>query len=167
MRVKDITLIGTLAILAAMVSFVEIIVTPIVPIPGMRLGLSNVVLLVALIHMPVSKAMLVAALKSVLVAIFSGSPTSFIYSFPSGLAAILLMSLAMKMVPKISYVGVSVIGAFINNLVQVFTSYLVLSSFVYFYYLPYITLVGTLMGTLIGFIINELERKDVLDRFFV
>ena len=63
--------------------------------------------------------------------------------------------------------GVSVIGAFINNLVQVFTSYLVLSSFIYFYYLPYITLVGTLMGTLIGFIINELERKNVLDRFFV
>ena len=61
MRIKDITLIGTLAILAAMVSFVEIIVMPIVPIPGMRLGLSNVVLLVALIHMPASYAMLVAA----------------------------------------------------------------------------------------------------------
>lgn len=165
MKPRDITIIGTMAILAAMISYVEVIITPIVPIPGMRLGLSNVVLLICLIHIPLGNTLVIATLKSVLAAIFSGSLTSFLYSFPSGVAAIFVMYFMLKLVPKFSYIGVSVMGAFFNNIVQVLMSYVVLESFIYFYYMPYITLVGTVMGGLVGYIINELERKKALDRF--
>ncbi len=166
MKTKDITIIGTMAILAAMISYVEVIVTPIVPIPGMRLGLSNVVLLVCLIHIPLKHTIAVATLKSVLVMIFSGAMTSFLYSFPSGVVAIFVMKFMLSLRPRFSYVGVSVLGAFFNNIVQVLMSYVVLESFVYFYYMPYITLVGTIMGAVVGVIINELESKKVLKRFF-
>lgn len=165
MKSRDIAIIGTMSMLAAMISYVEVIITPIVPIPGMRLGLSNIVLLICLIHLPLNQTLIITTLKSVLAAIFSGSITSFFYSFPSGIVSILIMYFMLKFVPKFSYIGVSVVGAFFNNIVQILVSYIVLDSFVYFYYMPYITIVGTIMGTIIGYIINELERKKVLNRF--
>ncbi|MCI5675545.1 MAG: Gx transporter family protein [Ezakiella sp.] len=164
MKIKDITRIGTLAILAAMISMVEVMVTPLIPIPGMRLGFSNIVILVALIHLKSSHVFAIITLKSTLAAIFSGSITSFLYSFPAGILAAFVMKLAMRLMPKYSYIGVSAIGALFNNITQVMMSIIVLKSNVYLYYLPYITLVGTLTGSVIGVIINELERKKILRR---
>lgn len=158
----NITKIALFALIAGMISFLENFFTPLIPIPGMKLGFSNIVLLVGLIYFSKKEVFFIVLMKSILQALMGGSFTSIMYSLPSGIFALIGMILAMKLMPRVSYIGVSVVGAFFFNFSQVIVSYLVLNSFIYFHYLPWIEIVGTFTGTLNGFIVNELVKKNTL-----
>lgn len=159
---KIITKVALFSIVAGLISFFENFFIPLIPIPGMKLGFSNIVLLVALLYFDKKVVYLIAVMKSILAALLGGAFTSILYSLPSGIVAVLAMSIAMKLIPKVSFIGVSVIGALFFNMVQVSVSVIVLNSTAYFYYLPWVIIVGSLASTLNGFIVNEITKKNTL-----
>lgn len=159
---KNIAKIALFSLIAGMISILENFITPIIPIPGMKLGFSNIVLLVGLIYFRKKEVFLIIIMKSVLQALMGGSFTSMFYSLPSGIFALIGMIFMLQFLPKVSYIGVSVVGALFFNISQVLVSYIILQSFIYFYYLPWIVIIGTLTGGLNGFIVNELVKKNTL-----
>lgn len=159
---NNIAKIALFSLIAGMISVLENFITPIIPIPGMKLGFSNIVLLVGLIYFTKQEVLLIVLMKSILQALMGGSFTSMFYSLPSGLFAVIGMILMFQFRPKVSYIGASVVGALFFNISQVCVSYIILQSFIYFYYLPWIVIIGTLTGALNGFIVNELVRKNTL-----
>lgn len=159
---KNIAKIALFSLIAGMISVLESFITPLIPIPGMKLGFSNIVLLIGLIYFTKKEVFLIVIMKSILQALMGGSFTSMFYSLPSGIFAVVGMIVMLQFLPKVSYIGVSVVGALFFNISQVCVSYIILQSFIYFYYLPWIVIIGTLTGAFNGFIVNELVKKNTL-----
>ncbi|MDO5717013.1 MAG: Gx transporter family protein [Tissierellia bacterium] len=164
MKNKRLTYVAMGALLAAMISYIEVFFTPFIPIPGMKLGFSNLVLLIGLLYLPFGDVLLIGLMKTIFIVLFTGAVSSMFYSMPATFVSILTMRCGMVAKPYISNVGVSVFGSLGNNMTQVIVSYFMLQSTAYFYYLPMMILVGTLTGSIIGFIANEMEKRSIFRR---
>lgn len=119
--------------------------------PGMRLGFSNIVVLVSLVAFGYSEGLVVSLLKSVLLMLMSGNISGFLYSFSGAFMSALAMIMALKFLKNlISLVGVSLIGASIHNTTQVLISSLILKNIMIFSYLPILLLLGIFTGIFVG-----------------
>lgn len=134
-----------------------------IPVPGARLGLSNMVSLVTLTIFGFKEAMIVAALKSVLLMLVTGSVTGFFYSIAGSMLSAIGMALAFKFLSRwISLIGVSLIGASLHNFAQVTVAVLILGNWKIYSYLPFLLLLGLATGYFVGlasiFISRNLQK---------
>ncbi len=141
-------LYGLLVALAFILSYVESLL-PVVGVPGVKLGLANLVVLVALYALSSRDALVCAVLRIVLVGFTFGSPASMLYSLAGGMCSFLVMSV-LKRTDKFSILGVSVAGGVCHNLGQLAVAMLVLRTPPLLWYLPVLLASGVLTGTLIG-----------------
>lgn len=119
--------------------------------PGLRLGFSNIVVLVSLIIFGLKNGIIVSLLKSVLLMLMSGNFSSFIYSFTGAVVSAIAMALALKYGDKIfSIIGVSIIGSSFHNIAQVTVSSLILGNMMMFSYLPILLIIGIFTGFFVG-----------------
>ncbi len=141
-------LYGMLVALAFLFSYVEALL-PVVGIPGVKLGLANLVVLIALYRLSARDALAIACLRIVLVGFTFGSPASMLYSLAGGLVSFAVMAL-IKRVEVFSILGVSVAGGACHNLAQLAVAMVVLRTAPLVWYLPVLLLSGILTGALIG-----------------
>lgn len=132
-------------------------------VPGVRLGLGNVVILTALYLFRFRDALLLTLLKCVLTALFAGSFTSFAYSLSGSALSLLVMAAAKTLAAgKASPLGVSALGAVFHNIGQLAAAAAVMGTVAVFAYLPVLMAVGTatgiVVGLLAGMVIPRLER---------
>lgn len=128
-----------------------------IPVPGAKLGLSNLVILVTIVVYGARDGFLVALLKSVLLLLLTGSVTGFWYSMAGALVSSLVMGLAATFfVPPFSLIGVSELGALGHNIGQLFIASFVLENPAVFVYLPVLSLVGIVTGLFVGLSANFL-----------
>jgi len=128
------------------------------PFPGIRLGLANVMTLIALVNLGFSAALEVAILRVVVSSFILGTFMSpaFILSFCSALFSTFVMSLVFRLVRSIKYfrlsiVGVSVIGALAHNLMQLVLVYFILIRHqAIFMFLPWLCVGATVTGWITG-----------------
>lgn len=128
------------------------------PIPGLRLGLANVITLLALVDMGFSYALEITVLRTILGAFIMGtfmSPT-FILSFSAGLASTVIMGFLYWLSSfhrryRLSIVGISILGALSHNLIQLYLAYCILIKHRgIFVFLPWLTIGAVLMGWVTG-----------------
>lgn len=151
MRAKRITLIAILVAIALVVSLLESYIP--IPIPGVKIGISNIVLINGILLLGFRDSILIALLKSLLLVIILSSPTSFFYSFFGGVVSVTVMYLVNRYLDKIfSLVGVSVIGSNFHILSQIVVASVFLNTRVVFLYFPILGLVGVFTGILVGLI---------------
>ena len=151
MKTRKIVFVALLTSLALVISLFEHYFPVPVGIPGAKLGLSNLVILTAIAACGPREGFTSAILKSFLLMLLTGAVTSFFYSLAGSVLSSLVMSLAIRfLVPPLSLVGVSELGAFSHNLGQVLVASFVLENSSIFYYLPIMTLVGAASGLFIG-----------------
>ncbi len=149
MSVATIARFGILTAIALVLGWLEQFI-PIAPgIPGIKLGLSNTVLLYALYLMNVKSAFLLMALKVVLSGFLFAGPSAMLYSFAGGLVSLTIMIL-IKLIPGMSIVGVSVCGAVGHNIGQVTVASLVVQSRAVLGYFPILLVSAVITGMLTG-----------------
>ena len=120
-------------------------------VPGLRLGLANVVVLVALYIFPARESLMLMLLKSALTALLAGSPVSMFYSITGSVLAFTCMLLLIRLLKeRISPIGVSVAGAALHNTGQLFAAMILMQSAAVFAFLPYLLFAAVVTGTLTG-----------------
>ncbi len=151
MRMKRKTaLYGLMIALAFIFSYVETLL-PVVGIPGVKLGLANLVVLVTLYLLRPRDALAISCLRILLVGFTFGSPASMLYSLAGGLVSLGVMVLCRR-TEKFSLLGISIAGGVSHNLAQLAVAAAVLRTPQIVWYLPLLLLSGVLTGALIGIV---------------
>jgi len=154
---KQLTLCAVLAALALALSYIEGMFPVPLPLPGVKLGLANLVTLFALYALGSAQALAILVARVLLGAMFAGNASALIYSLLGGLSALLAM-LALRRLRRLSIYGVSVGGAAAHNFGQVCAAMLVLGNSAPLAYLPLLLAVSVFTGALTGFIAGLLFR---------
>jgi heptaprenyl diphosphate synthase len=152
MKTKRLTLLSMLLAISIVLAIVETFLPPI-PVPGVKLGLANVVTLIILVIFNRKDAFIVLMIRIVLVALLRGNifNISFFLSLSGGIMAYILMILSYKF-KYFSLIGVSISGAFGHSLGQIIMAIFLLSTPSLIYYFPYILLLSIGTGVVTGYI---------------
>ncbi len=145
-------LYGLLIALAFVLSYVESLL-PVFGIPGVKLGLANLVVVTALYALRPRDALVVACVRILLVGFTFGSPVSMLYSLAGGLLSFVVMAL-LRRLDRFSVIGVSVAGGVCHNLAQLAVAAMVLRTPPLVWYLPVLLVSGVLTGALIGVLVR-------------
>ena len=158
MKTNKLTTLGLSVALALILSYVESLLPPLVAVPGVKVGLPNVVILFLLFRYGWKEAGAVSLLRLLLTAAMFTGFAAFFYGL-SGAALSLIGSALLKRTDRFSPLGVSVAGGVLHNVGQIALAALVLDSGYIFAYLPVLLLSGTLAGVLVGVLAGILIRR--------
>ena len=148
--------LGITAAAVLAVSFFEHTLTAALPLPpGVKPGLSNIIVMFVCFTMGLPCALITAAIKSGFVFLVSGAVSGFI-SLCGGILSVASMSLCKKLLKKrLSYIGISVISAVMLNMGQLAASSLTVGSALYLSYAPILLISGVFFGIVTGLILNS------------
>ena len=149
----DITKTAMMLALALVLSILEAWLLPrgILPIPGFKLGLANIAILVTLYSVGKKEALLVAILRSLVVLALGGNIIGFIFSLTGGVFAWGTMCVLVER-KHVSIFGVSIAGAASHGIGQILAALWVTRTVYVITYLPYLVLAGSIAGGLIAFL---------------
>lgn len=156
---EKIALHGLLVALAFVLSWVEMQIPYFFAVPGIKLGLTNLVVLIALYRLGSADAFALNVVRILLVSFTFGNMAALLYSLAGGMLSFLAMYL-MKRFTKFSVKLVSVFGGFFHNVGQILVAMLVLKSVHVLWYLPYLWISGIVAGIVIG-LIGELVMQKL------
>lgn len=142
-------LYGILIALAMILSYLESLVPLSFAIPGVKLGLANIVTVFVLYKIGARSAFLIAAVRVILISILFGNIMSFAFS-AAGMLLSLAVMIPMKKSGKFSVAGVSVSGGVAHNAGQIAAAVLLLGTKEIVYYLPVLCVSGVIAGICIG-----------------
>lgn len=147
--------IAMLAILTAMgliMFMIESLFPPLIPLPGVKMGLSNIFTLLALFLLGPIDAVVLVVVRTTLGSMFTGNMSTLIYSLTAGLVSVAVSSVLVEFAyPKVSIVAISVVSAIIHNLTQNVVFCLVSNTPEMFSYMPFLAVTGILAGIIVGF----------------
>ncbi|GAB7308625.1 Gx transporter family protein [Enterococcus gallinarum] len=135
--------------------------------PGAKLGLANLITIIALFTMPKRDSFLLIWLRLILTTLLGGTVSTFLYSMSGSLLSYFGMLLVKQLGPKrVSIIGISAAGGFLHNVGQLVTASWIAQSWSVMLYLPVLAFFGILSGIAIGIAANYLlQRVDTLRRF--
>ena len=150
-KAKKVSLCAVLIALALALSYTErfIPLQLVVPLPGIKLGLANIVTLVALYLFKTRYAYMILVPRCILGAVFGGGITGLAFSLCGGVLALAVMAQAKKST-LFSVYGVSIFGAAAHNVGQILASMVLMNSVYIGSYLPYLLVVAVFTGLLTG-----------------
>ena len=149
-QIRKLTLLSVLTAAALILSYAESVLPPIFPtVPGIRVGLPNIVIIFVLYRMDVRSAISVSLVRIVIAALLFGSPISFVYSLAGAFLSLTVMAL-LKKLNILSAVGVSVAGGIFHNMGQILAAMLLLQTVQIGYYFLILAITGTVSGLFIG-----------------
>jgi heptaprenyl diphosphate synthase len=166
-KLQRLTMDALLISLALVLSLVErwIPLELVIPVPGIKLGLANIVTLFAILRLRPVDAFLIVVVRSLIIGVISG-PTTLMFSLAGGLLAFGLMWLLSRWHERVfSVIGISLAGAAAHNIGQVAVAGLVLSEpLLLMTYLPPLLLTGLVTGTLTGVAAYPVVRRFELKK---
>jgi heptaprenyl diphosphate synthase len=140
---------AVLTALALIFSYIEFLIPVSVAIPGIKLGIANIVVVVALYSLGAKYAGFINIVRVLLSALLFGNMFSAIYSMAGALLSFVVM-LLLKKTDKFSIAGVSMAGGVAHNMGQLIVAALVISDLRMFYYYPVLMISGLITGIAIG-----------------
>lgn len=162
MQSKKIAEIGMLIAVAFVLSYIEALIPISVGIPGVKLGLSNLVVMYALYRFSAKTTFGIAVVRIVLAGLTFGNLYSMLYSLAGGLLSFAGM-LFLKKTGKFSLCGVSMAGGVLHNAGQILVASIVLQTQLLVYYFPFLIVSGVAAGIAIGLVsgllIQRMQRK--------
>ena len=151
-------MLGLLVALAFCLSYLEAQVAFLIPVPGVKLGLTNLAVLTALYKMGEKEAAIINLVRIFLAAFTFGSLFSLAYSLAGGVFSILVM-IGLKRSGRCSILAVSVAGGVCHNIGQIVVAMLVLHTTKIVYYLVILWISGIVAGALVGFLGDALVKR--------
>ena len=135
--------------MALIFSYVETLIPIQFGIPGVKLGLANLIIVIALYRMKLSEAYLLSIVRVLLAGFIFGNYFSIIYSLAGGLLSLTVMALLRKK-GGFSVIGVSIAGGVFHNIGQLIVASVIVETFSVMYYVPVLLIAGLVTGLLIG-----------------
>lgn len=160
------SLTGLLVAVGIVLNVVEAGFPPLIPLPGIKLGLANISTLIAIFLIGPSCAIEVALARSLIAGLIRGSAVGLLLGLAGSTASALMMIIAFVFFKKyMSIMGISVIGACAFNAAQLASAYILVGNANLLYYLPYLLISGAVTGLLIGWgsikILESLLDSDI------
>jgi len=136
---------------ALVLSIVESWIPVPVNIPGVKLGLANIVTLTVIIFFSFKEALTVVFIRVLLSSMFGGGPVIFLFSIAGGVLSTVVMAILYKKASKVlSIVGISIAGAIFHNIGQLIMACIVMKELSVLAYLPVLLISGIIMGCFVG-----------------
>ncbi len=162
-QTKKIAQYGLMVALALVLSYVEAQVPPFFAIPGIKLGLTNVVMLYALYVMGVKSALLINVIRILLVGAMFGNGVSLMYSLAGGILSWIVMVI-LKEVFQFHIVAVSVGGGVFHNVGQILVAMVLLQTRAIAWYFLILWFTGIAAGVLIGVICGNIVKRAAMKK---
>lgn len=158
-KAKSVAFYGVMIALALVLSYLEsfIPINALIPIPGVKLGFANIVVLFALYTLRIQDAIIVAIIRVFLSGLLFGNPMTIAYSLCGCTLSLLIMWLTKR--TKLSIIGVSMLGGIFHNIGQLIMAIILTHTVRIAYYLPVLLISGMITGLLMGFAANEVNKK--------
>lgn len=144
-----------LVVLAMIFSYVESLIPINFGVPGMKLGIANLVTVTGIYFLALPEILLVVVMRVLLIGFMFGNGMSIIYSLAGGILSVLVMTL-LKRAKGFSEVGVSIAGGIAHNIGQLIVAAIVVENMKLVYYLPALLIAGTITGCLIGMLSKKM-----------
>ena len=151
MDYKKIPYYGLFAALAILMGYVEMMFPMPIPIPGVKLGLANVVVIIMMYFMDVKGAFFISLIRVFLSGLLFAGFAGLLYSLAGAMLSFAVMAL-LKKTGKFSIIGVSLAGGVFHNVGQVAVAAMVVENVKMAYYLPFLLVSGVVTGILIGIV---------------
>lgn len=155
---SNLTMSAMLACLALIFSYVEFLIPISLGIPGVKLGLANLVIIIALYGLDWKYALTINVVRICLSGLLFSGVFGIMYSMGGGIISFIVMIGLIKS-RKFSIVGVSMAGGVFHNLGQILVAAQLISNLKIFYYFPVLLFSGMGTGIVIGFIAYYLGAK--------
>ena len=156
---------GVFTALALIFSYVESLIPFQFGIPGVKLGLANLIIVIALYKMLLFEVFLLSIVRILLSGFIFGNYFSILYSLAGGLLSLAVMAL-LKKLGGFSVIGISVAGGVFHNVGQLLTAMVVVETFSVIYYVPVLLVAGVITGFLIGIAAGEMLKRLVNINFY-
>ena len=151
---------GVFTALALIFSYVESLIPIQLGIPGVKLGLANLIIVIALYKMRLSEVFLLSIVRILLSGFLFGNYFSILYSLAGGLLSLAVMAL-LKKTGDFSVMGISMAGGVFHNVGQLVVAMMVVETFSVGYYLPVLLVAGLVNGFIIGVAAGEMLKRLV------
>ena len=151
MDYKKIPYYGLFAALAILMGYVEMMFPMPIPIPGVKLGLANVVVIIMMYFMDVKGAFFISLIRVFLSGLLFAGFAGLLYSLAGAMLSFAVMAL-LKKTGKFSIIGVSLAGGVFHNVGQVAVAAMVVENVKMAYYLPFLLVSGVVTGIVIGIV---------------
>lgn len=158
MKTKKTAFFGMFLALALVAGYVESLIPISLGVPGVKLGLANIVTMIILYTLGFGAALLLSGGRILLSGILFGSGFAMVYSAAGALCSIFVMVL-LKKANRFSSVGVSVAGGVFHNVGQILVAMAVLETGSLIYYLPVLILSGLAAGVAVGVISGLMIKR--------
>lgn len=155
---------GVFTALALIFSYVETLIPVSFGIPGIKLGLANLIIVIALYRLKLKEAYLLSVTRVLLSGFIFGNYFSILYSLAGAFLSLSVMAL-LKRDGGFSVIGVSIAGGVSHNIGQLMVAELVVETYQVTYYLPVLLIAGLLTGGLIGIVSSETLKRLVNYKF--
>ncbi len=170
---KKVAYTAVLTALAAVAGYIEMLMpVNIFGIPGVKLGLANIVSLVALFILGIPFAYLITVIRVILLGVMFGNMYSVLFGLCGGVLSMSVMIL-LKRTGLFTMTGLSAAGGAAHNLGQLFVAFVTLNGLKLKYYIPVLILAGTICGCIVGLLASVVTERlghsgrwGADDRFF-
>ena len=147
---------------AIILSYVESRIPSFVAIPGIKVGLANIVVIFVLYTIGIKEAIIISTIRVGIISVLFGNIMSLAYSIAGAFLSLLVMFILKKLTP-LKLIAVSVVGGVMHNVGQIAVAAMILETAVVVYYLPFLILFGTIAGVAVGVAAAVLIKR--LSRF--
>ena len=149
MKKSRVAFLGLFTAFAMILSFVESQIPTFVAIPGIKLGLPNIAIIIILYRFGWKEASIISLLRVILTSLLFGTVLSMLYSIAGAVLSLVAMILLKKV---LSTVTISVIGGVCHNIGQILVAILVTETQQLLYYLPVLIISGVIAGIVVGIV---------------
>lgn len=152
---------------AILISLLELIIPVPIPLPGVKLGLGNIITIIAIVFLDLKDVLAIVVLRCIVVAVLSKGIMMMAFSLSGGMLSALIMWLLYKKLHNLfSIKGLSIVGAIVHNTAQVIVASLILREMIILYYLPILLVSSVVTGLITGSIsdltVNEIRKRGIL-----
>lgn len=151
MKTRQITQLGLLLSVSLVLGYLESLLPVMAAVPGVKLGLANIVTMLILYRLGGKQAFLIMLLRVVIAGFLYSGVIGIAYGLAGGVCCIVVMA-CLKRIPVFSVLGVSMAGAVFHNVGQILVAAVVMENAGIIYYLPVLCISGVLSGLIIGFL---------------
>lgn len=165
MNTYKIALTGVLTAGAIVIAIIESFI-PSIGIPGIKLGLANIVIILTLYELGIVEAIIVDFLRVFLVGLLRGSlfTMGFLMSLTGAIFSLGIMILFYLLIKKFSIIGVSVIGSLLHVIGQILIAMIFLETGYVIYYLPVIALSAIITGVFVGIVASLIIKTGAIKK---
>lgn len=162
MKTKKLVQLSLLTAIALSIFIVELQIPNPLPLPGIKLGLANIVTLYVIYRYRAKEALLVLMTRIILGSVFSGNLMAIMYSLAGGFCCFIIMTILHDSIEEKYIFIVSILGACAHNIGQIIIAIFITKTLAIMMYLPWLLLSAMITGLFIGLCTQYLLKSRAI-----